>query len=327
MTNTSTTYMGLQLNSPIVVAASPISSYVDRIRQAEDCGAGAMVIRSLFEEQVEETARRQDYEPEAPSSDTTRVFFPHTRDGALSEHLYWVKKTRKAVSFPLIGSINARHAAAWAKYAKALEDAGVDALELNVYTVEADLHISAHTVEERLVATVLSVVEAVDIPVAVKLSPYYSCLANVAHQLERAGVHGLVLFNRFLQPTIDPHHERLVTTQMPLSNEGDIRLPLRWVGLLAGRVDCDLALSSGVHSGLDVVRGLLAGAKVVQTASALLKQGVPYLEVMNRQLEGWMHHNGHRTIADFTGLLKDLSIEEFGAYERAQYVQMILEHR
>ncbi len=322
MTSLATTIMGLDLRSPIVVAACPISSYLNRIQEAEDHGAGAVVIRTLFEEQLADGPSTKP-----PLNPDSGMFFPHNRHGALAEHLHWVAKTRKQVSMPLIGSLNAEQPEHWVRYAIALQDSGCDALELNCYSVEADLATSSIQIEQRLHDTVAAVIDAVDIPVSVKLSPFYTALGHVAGGLAQAGVRALVFFNRFLQPSIDPHHMNLRLGPPPPSRSDEIGLPLRWTGLLAGRLgNCQLVLNTGVHNGLDVVRALLAGAAAAQCASALLEHGVSYLTVMQRQIEGWMHHHDMADIASFQGQLKDLSVNDPTAYERAQYMRSLLLH-
>lgn len=319
-----TTYLGLPLKSPFVVAACSVSNLTDSIVQAEEAGAGALVIRSLFEEQMEIDSQRMsddlaiggDSFPEALS------YFPSVDFGDASEHLMWVEKSRDVVNMPLIASLNARSKGSWVHYAHLLEQTGVDALELNVYTVEADVQRTGGDVEQELYDIVHAVVDRVSIPVSVKLSPYYTSLANVAKNLERTGVAGLVLFNRFLQPNIDPETENLVSEMRP-SSPAELALPLRWIGLLYGRVDVDLALSTGVHSGDDAAKAILAGANVVQVASSLLRNGVPYLALMLRQLEEWMDEHGYYAIHDFRGKLSLEHVANPAALERAHYVNLL----
>ena len=322
MSSLTTTLMGLDLRSPIIVAACPVSSYIDRIQEAEEHGAGALVIRTVFEEQL---ASGPSNSP-ALGHDSG-AYFPHNRQGALAEHLYWVAKARKRIAMPLIGSLNAERQDNWVRYAIALQDHGCDALELNCYSVEADTAIKGADIERRLHETVAAVIDAVHIPVSVKLSPFYTALGHVAAGLAAAGAGALIFFNRFLQPTIDPHHLSLRLGPPPPSRGDEIGLPLRWVGILAGRLGaCQLVLNTGVHNGLDVVRALLAGADAVQCASVLLEHGLSYLTVMQRQIEGWMHHQGMADIAAFQGQLKDLSIDDPTAYERAQYMRSLMLH-
>ncbi len=328
MAELSTSYLGLELPSPIVVAASSISSMIDRVQLAERSGAGALVIRSLFEEQVQLDAMRMeeelsvgaDYFAEALS------YFPKLEHGGADEHLMWVEKTRAEVKLPLIASLNAISPGGWMDYAKRLQEAGVDALELNVYSVAADSRRSGSEIEAELYNILESVKSQVSIPVSVKLSPYYTSVSHVAAQLDERKVDGLVLFNRFLQPEIDPADETLVS-EMVYSTAPEMRLPLRWVALLYGRIKADLALNTGVHSGVDVAKALLGGAQVVQVASALLKNGIPYLSTMLRELESWMDEHGYEALGDFRGKLSQKETDDPLAYERAQYVKLLMSQK
>ena len=318
-------FMGINLETPIIVAASSISSYIDRIKDAEKAGAGALVIRSLFEEQILFEAMRMEEElstgaelyPEALS------YFPEIQHGDASEHLMWIEKTRAEVKMPLIASLNAISPGSWIKYAKQLENTGVDALELNVYAVVTNIDKTSAEVEQSLYETVEAVLSEVKIPISVKLSPFYTATANVAAQLDKRGVRGLVLFNRFLQPDIDAQNESLIN-EMTFSTQEEMRLPLRWVALLYKRIKADLALNTGVHSGVDAAKAFLAGASVVQTASALLQNGTPYLSTMLRELEGWMGEHGYKKLDDFHGKMSQSEILDPLAFERAQYVKLLL---
>jgi dihydroorotate dehydrogenase (fumarate) len=325
MTNLKISYMGIPLESPIVVAASSISSMIDRIKMAEQAGAGALVIRSLFEEQIlfdalqmeEDLSVGADIFPEALS------YLPNLEHGDAAEHLMWIEKTRAQVKMPLIASLNAVTPGAWSKYAKQFAATGVDGLELNVYALATDPLKTGAEIERSLYEIVESVLAEVQIPVAVKLSPYYTSIANVAAELDKRGVQALVLFNRFLQPDIDPGDESLLS-EMVLSSPEEIKVPLRWVALLYGRFKADLALNTGVHSGLDAAKALLAGATAVQTASAPLKNGIPYISTMLRELEAWMQEHGYESIQDFQGKLSQKEVDDPFAFERAQYVRLLL---
>ncbi len=325
MADLSTTYMGIPLKGPLLVAASSISSMVDRVQMAERAGAGALVIRSLFEEQILFDAMQleESLSVGADSFAEALSYFPDLQHGDAQEHLMWVEKTRAAVQIPLIASLNAVGLGAWTKYAKQLQDTGVDGLELNVYAVPADPKTPGSEIERRLYEIVEAVKAEVTIPVAVKLSPFYTSMANVAAELDRRGADALVLFNRFLQPDIDPQAEAPLS-EMSFSTPEELRLPLRWVALLHGRIQTDLALNTGVHSGLDAAKALLAGATVVQTASALLQHGIPYLSTMLRELEGWMEEHGYARLEDFRGKLSQKEVADPATFERAQYVRLIL---
>jgi dihydroorotate dehydrogenase (fumarate) len=328
MANLKTSFMGIELESPIVVAASSISSYTDRIEMAEKAGAGAVVIRSLFEEQIMMEAQRLEEELAVGSEifSEALTYFPEVKHGGANEHLMWVEKARKAVKMPLFASLNAVSPGAWTKYARQLEGTGVDGLELNVYAVATDPKKTSADIEKELYEIVESVLSEVKIPVSVKLSPFYTSPLNVIHKLVELGVNGVVIFNRFLQPDIDPSTETL-SSEMVLSSPEEIKVPLRHIALLYGRIDCDLAITSGVHSGLDAAKALLAGATVVQTASALIKNGIPYLSTMLRELEGWMSEKGYEDLQAFRGKLSQQRTEDPFAFERAQYVKLLISQK
>jgi dihydroorotate dehydrogenase (fumarate) len=328
MTNLTTTFMGIELDSPIVVAASSISSYTDRIEMAEKTGAGALVIRSLFEEQIMMEAQRLEEELAVGSESFPEAlsYFPEIEHGGADEHLMWVERARKAVKMPLFASLNAVTPGAWTKYARQLEETGIDGLELNVYAVATDPRRTSAEIEKDLYEIVESVLSEVKIPVSVKLSSFYTSPVNVVHELAKRGVHGVVLFNRFLQPDIDPSEETLIN-EMVLSSPEEMKVPLRYIALLYGRVDCDLAITSGVHAGLDAAKAILAGATVVQTASALLKNGIPYLSTMLRELEGWMGEKGYENVEAFRGKLSQRHAEDPFAFERAQYMKLLMSQK
>jgi len=328
MSDLETTYMGLQLQTPIVVAASSISSYLERIQNAELAGAGALVIRSLFEEQILMGAQRyaESLAVGADSFAEALSYFPDIEHGGTSEHLMWVERTRKDVKMPLIASLNAVSPGAWTQYAKQLEGTGVDALELNVYAVATDPRVAGAVIEAQMYEIVQAVREEVGIPVSVKLSPYYTSVANVATKLDLLGVSALVLFNRFLQPDIDPETESF-TQEMVYSTPQEMKLPLRWVGLLYGRIQADLALSTGVHSGRDAAKAILAGAQVVQVASALLEKGIPYLSTMLRGLEAWMEEHEYADLHAFRGKMSQKNVDNPFAFERAQYVKLLADQK
>ncbi len=325
MPDLNTTYLGLNLKTPIIAAASSISSQIDRIRQVEKAGAGALVIRSLFEEQILQDALKfeEDLAVGSDSFAEALSYFPDIQYGEAEEHLMWIRKTRDAVSMPLIASLNAYTPGTWVKYARKLEDTGVDALELNPYAVAVNPDLSGADLEKSLFEVVRAVVDEVSIPVSVKMSPFYTSLMHVALQLEKNGAAGLVLFNRFLQPDIDPVEEQVVS-KMPLSHPIESRLPLRWIALMSKTLKLDLAHNTGIHSGTDAVRAFLAGAQVVQVASVLLQQGIPYLSTMLRDLEAWMAERGYAGLDDFRGKLSAEEVDDPFTYERAQYVNLLL---
>jgi dihydroorotate dehydrogenase (fumarate) len=317
--------MGIPLKNPIIVAASTISGMVDRIKMCEDVGAGALVIRSLFEEQIELDRQHLDDFLAVGSESFAEAtsFFPEVKYNGAEEHLMWIEKSRQVVEMPLIASLNAVSPGGWVTYAKQLEETGVDGLELNIYAVATDLHKTATAIEQELYEIVESVLAEVKIPVSVKLSPFYTSIVNVASELDKRKVAGLVLFNRFLQPTIDIDTESL-HSEMNYSLPQELKLPLRWTALLHGRIKTDISITTGVHTGRDVVRCLLGGATTIQTASALLKHGLPYISTMLRDVEAWMAEKGYDSIDEFRGKVSQRNIEDPFGFERAQYVKLIL---
>src|SRR3990172_1427371 len=325
MADLKTTYMGIPLESPLIVAASTISSYVDRVKMAEQAGAGALVIRSLFEEQIQfdRLGMEEALSVGEHSYSEATSYFPKRQHGGASEHLMWVEKTRKAVKLPLIASLNAVPLGGWTEYARQLAGTGVDGIELNVYAVAADPRKTGAEIEQELYQMVEAVRAEIRLPLAVKLSPFYTATVNVAAELDRRGVSALVLFNRFLQPDIDPDGESL-HNEMVLSTPAELKLPLRWAALLHGRIRADLAVTSGVHSGRDAAKALLAGATVVQLASALLQNGIPYLSTMLRELDAWMGEHGYQRPEDFRGKLSQKEADDPFLFERAQYVNLLL---
>lgn len=326
MANLNTSFMGLQLSSPVIVGACTLSNRVDNVKKAEAAGAGALVVYSLFQEQIEQEARELEDELMIGSEQFAEslTYFPHMESAGPREHIMWIEKTRAEVKFPLIGSLNATSMGNWVQYAKQLESAGCDALELNLYSVQTDPIKTAEDIEKRALEVVAGVKSVVDVPVAVKLSPWYTSMASFASKVVDAGADGLVLFNRFYQPTIDPAKEALVMS-LDLSRPEDLRLPLRWIAILSGQMEVDLAASTGVHSGKDVVRQLLAGAMVAQTVSALYENGIDHVSTMNREISDWMDAKGYKSMDEFRGKLNSRNIADPYAFERAQYIRLLLE--
>jgi dihydroorotate dehydrogenase (fumarate) len=324
MADLTTDYLGLSLPSPLVVASSALSNRVENLEAAEGHGAGAVVLRSLFEEQLEaaNTALEEQVARSADSNPEARTYFPPQRVGP-HEYLSLVERAKKALDIPVIASLNCCAPGSWTGYAKEIASAGADALEVNLYAVEADPRVSAAEVEARYVEIVAGIRAAVKVPLAVKLSPFFTSFANFAAQLEKAGAQGLVLFNRFLQPDISL--ERLAPhSVMTLSQPGESLLPLRWIGLLHGRTKAHLAASTGVYDAQGALKQILVGAQVVQLASALVKNGVPHLGKVLAGIEEWVEKRGHSSLDEIRGSLSQKEISDPGAYERAQYVHLIL---
>ncbi len=319
-----TDYLGLALPSPLVLASSALSNRLENLEMAEGYGAGAVVLRSLFEEQIEaaNTKLEEELARGAESNPEARTYFPPQRVGP-HDYLSLVERAKKALEIPVIASLNCNAPGSWTEYARDIEQAGADALELNVYAVEADPALSSADVEERYLEIVASVRNAVRIPLAVKLSPFFTSLAHFARRVDELGVNGLVLFNRFLQPDVSLEKMAAVPS-MTLSSPSEMLLSLRWIGLLSGRVKAHLAASTGVYDGQSALKQLLAGARVVQLASTLVKNGIPHLGKMLAAIEEWMDKRGASSLDDIRGTLSQREIQDAAAFERAQYVHLIL---
>jgi dihydroorotate dehydrogenase (fumarate) len=325
MADLTTSYMGIELASPVVVGASAFSKKIDNIKAAEDAGAGALVIYSLFQEQIELEAMELDEALKIGSNHFAEslTYFPQLGHAGPREHVMWVEKARGAVKMPLFGSMNASSMGTWVEYAKQLENAGCNGLELNMYSVETDPHKEAAEIEKRSLEVISAVKAAVRIPVAVKLSPWYTSVANFAARAVDAGADGLVIFNRFYQPTIDVDRESLKIS-LELSSPAEARLPLRWTAILSGQIDADIATSTGVHSSEDAVRMILAGARATQCVSALYLHGLSFIGTLNRGISEWMDSKRYRNIEDFRGKVSREKVGDPWAFERAQYVKLLL---
>ncbi len=323
MTDLATRYLGLDLRSPLVASASPLSGTADGVRRLADGGVGAVVLPSLFEEQLRREAAR-DAAVAGAGTDSfaeSLSYFPAaaSADGGPDRYLSLLKRAAAAVEIPVIASLNGATTGGWTDYASALQDAGAAAIELNIYYLPGDPFFTGLDVERRHVEILTTVKAVVTVPVAVKLSPYFSSTGEMARRLDRAGADGLVLFNRFLQPDIDP--ETLTVTVRPgLSTQAEGRLPRTWMALLAGRVRASLAATTGVETAADVASYLLAGADVVMTASALLRHGPRYADVLLGELSAWMARKGFGSVAEVRGLLAVPDGTDPAAYERAGYV-------
>jgi len=326
MPDLSTTYLGLSLKNPIVPSSSPLCKSLDNLKQMEDAGAGAIVLHSLFEEQINfESRALDDYLTHGTESFAEAIsYFPEPKRFRLTpdQYLEHVRKAKEAVSIPVIGSLNGVSSGGWVRYAKRMEEAGADALELNIYFLSTDPELRGDLVEEMYADLLVDVKRTINIPVAVKLSPFFSSLPNMARRLVRAGANGLVLFNRFYQPDLDIEALEVVP-HLVLSDSNELRLPLRWIAILYGRVEADLALTSGVHTAEDALKGLMAGANVVMLASELLAKGIWRIDEILRDLHAWMVEHEYDSVAQMRGSLSQIKAGEPAAFERAQYVKIV----
>jgi dihydroorotate dehydrogenase (fumarate) len=322
-------YLGLQLAHPIVASASPLTSTLDGMRRLEDAGAAAVVMASLYEEQIraEDTAYALLTEHGSNSQAEAGSYFPELPDydSGVSGHLETLRSASESLDIPVIASLNGTTAEGWIGHARALEQAGAAAIELNIYSVPVDPAISGAEVERRTLEIVREVAATVKIPVAIKPVPYFSSMPHMAAELVRAGAKGLVIFNRLYAPDIDLATLR-VTRSLPLSTAAELPLSLVWIALLSRRLGCSLAASRGVETHVEVVKYLLVGADIVMTASALLRNGVQHLGTMRQGLERWLGENGYDSVDAIRGLKDATHVQDIDALLRAQYVAALTEY-
>jgi len=321
-----TNYLGLKLRNPIVVGASPFCDNLNAVCQLEDAGAAAIVMHSLFEEQIdlEQKALMHHTESIADSNAEATSYFPRFEEYHLSPDHYirQLGRLKAAVAIPVIASLNGRHAGGWTEYARLLESAGADAIELNLYQLATDPEIDAEQVEGDMLEIVRSVVTSVKIPVAVKLSPFHTALTQFAVTLDRIGTGGLVFFNRFYQPDFDIE-ELEVAPHLKLSDPGELLLRLRWLAVVSPHVKASLSASGGVHTSQDAIKAILAGAHSVQVVSALLKHGPPVIATMLAGIQSWMSEFGYTKIDEFRGALNLKRCPDPAAFERANYIRIL----
>src|SRR6266699_3646889 len=321
-----TNYLGLELNNPLVASASPLSKKVDSVRRLEDAGVAAVVMYSLFEEQITHESQELDHylERGTHSYAESLGYFPDLDYYNLGpepylEHLHRIKQ---AVSIPVIGSLNGVSSGGWVEYAHKIEQAGADALELNIYYLPTDQSLSSAELEEVYVNLVRDIRATVRIPIALKLSPFFTALPNIAKRFVQAGADGLVLFNRFYQPDFDLETLEVVPN-LELSSSHELRLPLRWIALLYGRIEADLALTGGVHSAQDVIKTMMAGARVAMLTSELLANGIGRLTHILADLRKWMEEHEYTSIAQMQGSMSQQAVAEPAAFERANYMKAL----
>jgi len=321
-----TKYLGLALRNPLVPSASSLCEDLGNIKKMEDAGAGAVVLHSLFEEQLRHEAAELDHHLEHGTDSFAEAlsYFPEPKEFRLGpeEYLDHISKAKQAVRIPVIASLNGTSVGGWIDYAKKIQDAGADALELNIYYIPTDMALSAAQVEKTYLDILKAVRASVTLPVAVKLSPFFSNLAHVARELDKGGADGLVLFNRFYQPdinldTLEVEHSILLSTAQAR------RLPLRWIAILYGRVKADLAATSGIHNAQDVLKTLMAGAKVAMLCSVLFKQGIDQIRVIEREMRAWMEQHEYESVQQMQGSLSQKKCPDPSAFERAQYMRAL----
>lgn len=326
MSDLNTKYMGLDLRTPLVVSANPLSQKVDNIVAMEDAGAGAVVLFSLFEEQI----RRETAQVEQVVRSTTNVFaeasdfFPDLEEFNVGtgQYLEIIRQAKERVDIPIIASLNGITPEGWIEYAREIEQAGADGLEINIYFIPADIRLTSADVEQRYLDIVRIVRETIDLRIAVKLNPYFSSIGNIAHQLHLAGADALVLFNRFYQPDFDIE-ELSVLPNLDLSVPSEIRLPLLWIAVLYGRIPVSFAATTGVHGARELIKYLLAGADVGMVASSILRNGISWIRDILNDLDLYMRDMPFQSIDSFKGSMSQQFISDPTAYERSNYIQIL----
>lgn len=322
-----TNYLGLTLRSPIVPsAAAPLTENVDNIRKMEDAGAGAVVLHSLFEEQIrherEELHHHLTYHSESFAEALTYFPEPEIFHVGTEEYLNHIRRAKQMVDIPIIASLNGSTIGGWTEFASQIQEAGADALELNIYYVPTDFNMSGAQVEQNYIDIVRAVKSAVTIPVAVKLSPFFSNMANMAKRLEETGADGLVLFNRFYQPDIDIE-ELEVRPNIILSTPQAMRLPMRWIAILYGRIRPELAATGGIHKGQEAIKMLMAGAKITQICSVLMRHGIAHIRDIENEMKHWMIEHEYESVQQMIGSMSQINCPDESAFERAQYMRAV----
>lgn len=321
-----TTYMGLKLRSPVVVSACTLSENISNIIEMEDAGAGAVVLYSLFEEQIRKDEARYD----AILRNTSNMFaeasdfFPDLDEynKGTEQYIENIHRAKERVKIPIIASLNGITNEGWTSYARQMEQAGADGLEVNIFFIPADVQLSSAAVEHRYLNIINEVKSCVNIPVAVKLNPYFSATGNMAMRMQEYKADALVLFNRFYQPDFDINKLSLIH-ELHYSEADEIKLPLLWIALLYGKVDLSMAATTGVQSSVEVIKYILAGADVAMTASALYKHGISYIKTMNKELEAWMFSKEFENIKAFKGIMSQQDISDPTGYERINYMKIL----
>ncbi len=326
MNDLSTNYLGLNLKNPVVASASPLSKKLDRARRLEDAGVAAIVMYSLFEEQIIQDSLELDHSL-SRGTESYPEALSYLPDGGMygvspEKYLNQVAGLKKALEIPVIGSLNGISKGGWTNYARKIQEAGVDALELNLYNIPTDLEMKSNDIEDAQVELVAEVKSAITIPLAVKISPFVTSIPNFVKRLVEAGAKGIVLFNRFYQPDFDLDELEIVHS-LDLSTPAEMRLPLRWISILSGKINTDFALTSGVHSHTDIVKAMMAGARVAMMASSLLHNGEQIVGPILSELEIWMKDHEYESIQQMQGSMSQKSVKEPSAFERANYMKVL----
>jgi dihydroorotate dehydrogenase (fumarate) len=322
----STKYLGLNLKNPIIPSAGPLSMKIENIKAMEDAGAAAVVLFSLFEEEIEHDAKELNHYTHANTNafPEAQSFFPQTFDLKIGgdEYLNHIRKAKEAVNIPVIASLNGKSLGGWVDYAQKMQQAGADALELNIYLLATDLNKTSETIENEYIEIVKAVLGNVNIPVAVKLHPFFTSVSNLAYKLDKVGVKGLVMFNRFYQPDIDLEKLEVVPNVI-LSSPMSLRLPLRWTAILYGRINADIAATSGIYTAEDALKMIMAGAKATQVLSSLLMHGIPHISTILSGMLDWMEKHEYDSLNTMRGSMSYMNIADPGQFERANYMKVL----
>ena len=330
MTDLSTTYLGLNLKNPLVASASPLSKRIERARKLEEAGISAIVMYSLFEEQIIRESLELDHYL-SRGTDSFAEALTYLPDGGMygispEKYLNQLAALKKALAIPVIGSLNGVSKGGWVSYARKIQDAGADALELNMYYIATDASVTSNDIEAMQVDLVAEVKSAISIPLAVKISPFVTSIPNFTKRLVEAGADGLVLFNRFYQPDFDLEELDIIHS-LDLSTSADLRLPLRWISILYGKLAADFALTSGVHTHEDVMKAMMSGAKVAMMASHLLHNGEQVIPSLLNEMQEWMEQREYQSIQQMQGSMSQKSVKEPSAFERANYMKVLGSYR
>jgi dihydroorotate dehydrogenase (fumarate) len=325
MADLSTTYMGVNLKNPVIVGACELTSDLDSMKRMEDAGAAAVVTKSLFEEQIqlERYKFEEDQEKDNYRHAEMITVFPQMEYAGPAEHLEWVREAKEALEIPVIGSLNAVRHDSWIDYARQLEQTGVDALECNLFAVPKDPDISGESVEQEQIDLVREIKQTVSVPVSVKLSCLYTNPLNTIKSMAEAGADAVVLFNRLFEPDLDITNTKH-SYPFNFSHEDDYRLPLRYTGLLEGKIEADICATTGIFSGDTIIKMIMAGAAGVQTVSALYNLGIEHIQTMLQNMDKWMDDNGKASLSDIRGTMSRRHSRDYWAYTRAQYIKLLL---
>ena len=330
MIDLTTKFLGMKMKNPLIASASPLSEDIDKIKEMEQNGIAAVVLHSLFEEQIilQEKKLHQFLVQGTEHYAEALSYFPDVNHYHFvpDEYVEYISRLKQEVNIPIIGSLNGISRSGWVRYGQKIEEAGADALELNVYYIPTQINVSCQKIEQIYIDLLSNLRQNITIPIVVKLSPYFNSIPGIVKKLTEAGANGLSLFNRFYQPDIDLN-ELSVLPNLELSHSSELRLRLRWVAILYQKINADLAITGGIHTVEDIIKSMLVGANVSMMASVLLEKGIPYIDKLIRGVEEWMRRNGYHTIDEMRGILSQQNITETDAFERANYMKVLQSYR